>query len=59
MDIRESLSAILWGGFFIALGVVWLLQSLGIININIWDWWPVIFIVIGITIIVSEVGKQK
>lgn len=61
MDTKSILSSILWGGGFIALGILWLLDSLNVITFNIGDWWPLIFVFIGVSIIIDGVfgGKKK
>jgi predicted membrane protein len=51
-------SAWLPGAILIALGTLFLLDHLGIINVNaIWKYWPVILIVVGIAKFVNE-GKR-
>lgn len=45
-----------WGVLFIAIGVGWILQYYGIIPANFDFFWPVIFIVLGLSILL---GKSK
>lgn len=44
----------IWAGFFIALGSLMTLSNMGIIHFNIRDWWPVILIIVGIKMIMSD-----
>lgn len=56
---KKVASAVLWGSLFIIGGTLWLLDSLGVLEFNIGDWWPAIFIVIGISIIFDGIfGKD-
>lgn len=50
-----------WGLFFIILGSVWIASNLGIIDFNIWAWWPLILVFIGVSIIFAKphVGWEK
>ncbi len=38
-----------WGLFFVLLGAAWIASNMGILPYDFGDWWPVIFIVIGIS----------
>jgi hypothetical protein len=50
----KSRSSIITGGIFIAVGVVLMLNHLGIINFSWHDWWPVILIAVGISIVFKD-----
>lgn len=41
------------GFFLLVIGILWLLQSLGLINTEI-PWWPVILILLGIWLIFNR-----
>lgn len=42
-----------WGLLFILMGVLWIAQNHNLVHINLADWWPVIIILIGISMLVS------
>jgi len=48
-----------WGGVFIVIGVVMTLNGMGIIHINVRDWWPLILIVIGIKILLKDKREKN
>jgi hypothetical protein len=51
--------AIFWGGILILLGVLFLLQSMGILNVNIWTlFWPLLLIAWGLWILLGTFGRQ-
>ncbi len=54
-------NSIFWGVGFILIGCVMLLNSLGVISVNVWDFWPLIFVWIGVSIIISALfgGKKS
>lgn len=58
MNAKSIINALLWGGFFIVGGVLWLLSNFKVIDLNLGDWWPIIFIIIGINIIVDAIFKK-
>jgi predicted membrane protein len=41
----------LWGGFWVLVGGLWLLDKLNVIYFSIWDLWPLILVVIGASMI--------
>jgi predicted membrane protein len=45
---RQSSSGRLWAGLWIVIGTVWLLNNLDITHVHLWDYWPLILVVIGI-----------
>lgn len=55
--VETIASSIVWGVAFILVGVLWLLDSLEVIQFDIGQWWPMIFVVIGINIVVSGIAK--
>lgn len=43
----KKLNSILWGAALIALGVIWVLNSINVININLFfDGWWTLFIIV-------------
>lgn len=50
----KSRSSVVTGSIFIAIGVVMMLNSLGIIHFSWHDWWPVILIGAGLTIVFKD-----
>lgn len=53
---------IVWGMFFIFLGLVFLLDNLDVINFywtSVWRFWPVVFILIGMNMIMSRIQNKK
>jgi len=53
---------IVWGMFLIFLGLVFLLDNLAIINFywgSVWRFWPVIFILIGMNILISRLENKN
>ena len=53
---------IVWGMFLIFLGLVFLLDNLAIINFywgSVWRFWPVIFILIGMNILLSRLENKN
>jgi len=53
--MSRSGHSVFWGIIFLLFGVLFLLGNLGIMYFDFWDfigdWWPVILIVIGISVI--------
>lgn len=47
----------LWGGFWTFVGTWMLLEHLDIVQNSIWDFWPVIFIVIGLSIVLRSMNR--
>ena len=64
-EIMKKIEEILWGVFFIAIGIIIGLNALGITDINIFfdGWWtlfiilPVVFIIIGVNILVKNLSN--
>ncbi len=54
----KARSSILIGGGLIFVGVVLTLKQLGLLNINLWDWWPVVLIAVGAHIIFKDRGAD-
>ena len=53
---------IVWGMFLIFLGLVFLLDNLDIINFywgSVWRFWPVVFILIGMNMLMSRLENKK
>jgi predicted membrane protein len=48
----------LWGGFWVLVGTLWLLDKLDIIYFSVWDLWPLILVVIGAGLIWRPSRKQ-
>jgi hypothetical protein len=60
IDIPSPSSSIFWGILLMALGAVFLLGNFDIINFDrLWDFWPVIVIVIGIKMIADYFSKKN
>lgn len=56
---KKLIDSLIWGTGFIIAGIALLLNSLGIVDINVFEWWPIIFVVIGISIIADGlISKQ-
>lgn len=49
--MRFSSHQLFWGLLLIILGTLLLLSNLGVITQDIWNYWPVIFILIGLKFI--------
>lgn len=47
----------LWGGLWVFVGTWMVLEHIGIVNRSIWDFWPVIFIAIGLSIVLRAVNR--
>jgi len=43
----------------IILGVLALLTNLGVLNVTIWSWWPILIILLGLYIFVWQKRKKK
>lgn len=53
-------SSIFWGALLILLGVLFLLDNLGIIVFEVWTiFWPLVLILIGIWILLNTVGRRS
>jgi hypothetical protein len=51
--------AIFWGGILILLGALFLLQSMGVIDVNIWAlFWPLLLIAWGLWILLGTFGRR-
>lgn len=53
------MGAVLWGSAFIIAGVLWLMSNLGVIKVDIWQLWPLVFVIIGVQIIIDGFEKKK
>ena len=42
----------------IIIGVLALLTNLGVLSVTIWDWWPILIVVLGLYIFIWQ-GKKK
>jgi TM2 domain-containing membrane protein YozV len=53
-------NSIFWGGLLMALGAIFLLGNFDVIDYDrLWDFWPVIVIVIGIKMIADYFSKKN
>jgi len=43
----------------IIIGILALLTNLGIVTATIWDWWPILFVVLGIYILIWQKKKKR
>lgn len=50
----KARSSIFIGGGLIFVGVILTLKHLGLLNINLWDWWPAILIAVGAYIMFKD-----
>lgn len=51
--------AIFWGGILILIGALFLLQSMGIFNIDIWTlFWPLLLIAWGVWLLLGTFGRR-
>lgn len=51
---------IFWGGLLILLGVLFLLNSLGILTVNVWAvFWPVALILFGLSLLIGVFGRSR
>jgi predicted membrane protein len=48
-----------WGGILLGLGALLLAQSLGYLDVNVWDLWPVILIGAGIAMLVGKLTPHE
>jgi len=48
-----------WGGITLGLGALLLAQSLGYLDVNVWDLWPVLLIGAGIAMLVGKLGPHE
>jgi len=47
-----------WGSILTVAGVIWLLQNLGLIPGNLWDFfWPVVLIAWGLSVLTRKGGR--
>lgn len=49
----------LWALLFVALGSLMTLDNMGVITFRLHDWWPVILIVVGIKMLMSDKQKSR
>ncbi len=60
IDIPSPAGSIFWGAVLMALGVIFLLGNFNVIDYDrLWDFWPVIVIVIGIKMIADYFSKKN
>jgi hypothetical protein len=53
-------NAIFWGGILIVLGVLFLLQSTGVIRVNVWTlFWPILLIAWGLSLLLQGFGRRR
>jgi hypothetical protein len=53
-------STLFWGGILILVGILLLLNNLGIFNVNIWSiLWPLLLIAFGLWILVNSIWRPK
>lgn len=53
-------SNVFWGGVFIIVGGLFLMDSLGIININLWQViWPLLLILLGVWVLMGYLSQGK
>ncbi len=45
---RQTSAGRFWGGFWIVVGSIWLLNNLDITHVHLWEYWPLILVVIGV-----------
>ncbi len=43
----------------IIIGILALLTNLGIVTATIWNWWPILFIVLGVCILIWQKRKKR
>lgn len=56
----EPLGSAFWGIVLIVLGGIFLLGNFDVINYDrIWDFWPVVVIIVGLKLIVDYFGKKN
>lgn len=48
-----------FGGFFIALGMVWTLDNFGVIDLDAWKLLPVFFVLLGILILATSYARRR
>ena len=52
--------AYFWGGFFVLLGILSLLQSVGIIKVDVWLlFWPLVMILLGVWVLVAPILRRR
>lgn len=44
---------------FIIIGILALLTNLGIVSVTIWEWWPIIFVIIGLYMFILQKRKKR
>ena len=60
IDIPSPAGSVFWGALLMALGVVFLLGNFNVIDFDrLWDFWPIIVIVIGIKMIADYFSKKN
>jgi predicted membrane protein len=47
----EAVPQKLWGAFWVLVGGLWLLDKLNVIYFSVWDLWPLILVVMGVSLI--------
>lgn len=48
-----------FGAILIVVGIIALLTNLGVIGSAIWNWWPILLIILGIYVFVLKKKKKK
>lgn len=48
-----------FGSILIIVGIIALLTNLGVIGSAIWDWWPILLVILGIYVLVLKKQKKK
>jgi hypothetical protein len=56
MKVKKIVSSLMWGIGFITVGVLMLLNSLGVLQFDLSKWWPLVFVFIGINIILEAIA---
>lgn len=55
-DIKEK---IVLGVFLMVLGTIWLLANLGVLDVVIWDMWPLALIAVGVYVVLEAFPTKK
>jgi len=45
--------------FLIIIGILALLTNLGIVTATIWNWWPILFVILGVYILIWQKRKKR
>lgn len=49
----------IFGGIFIAVGALMLLDRMDVIDFRIWDWWPVVLIIVGLNFLRGARSRNR